>query len=184
MNIQKFNSEIEELVELLCSNVWPYHANARLERQSIRNAAEKGYYCDGRETFWIISEQQKVGILVIDDIDDSIPLFDIRLIENVRGKGIGVKVLQWLQGYLFGELEKIRIEAYTRADNIAMQKCFIKGNFVKEGYLRNAWENEDGTILDSMLFAAIYDDWKNNTITLPKLDDTFFNNTLKIGEIK
>lgn len=181
MNILKYNNEIDELVELLCSNAWPYHANPKLDSQPIRNAVKKGYYSDGRETFWIIHEQQKVGVIVIDDIDDTIPLFDIRLVEDVRGKGIGVKVLHWLQDYLFGELSKIRIEAYTRADNIAMQKCFVKGNFVKEGYLRNAWENEDGTISDSVLFATIYDDWKNNTITLPKLHDDFAK-TLKEGE--
>ena len=171
MNILKFNNEADEFVELLCSNDWPYHSNAKLDHQSIRNAIKKGYYSDGRETFWIIHQQQKVGVLIIDDIEDTIPLFDIRLIEEVRGKGMGVKVLHWLQDYLFGELSKIRIEAYTRADNIAMQKCFVKGNFVKEGYLRNAWENDDGTISDSVLFAAIYEDWKNNTITWAKLHD-------------
>lgn len=42
---------------------------------------------------------------------------------------------------------------------------------MKEGYLRNAWENDDGTISDSVLFAAIYEDWKNNTITWAKLHD-------------
>lgn len=76
----------------------------------------------------------------------------------------------WLKDYLFGEKQKIRIEGYTRADNLAMRKCFTKAGFVKEGYLRNAWENEDGTISDTVLYGAIFDDWKENRITQSKID--------------
>ena len=51
-----------------------------------------------------------------------------------------------------------------------MRKCFTKAGFVKEGYLRNAWENEDGTISDTVLYGAIFDDWKENKITQSKID--------------
>ena len=135
MKIKLFNGENEKLVNLLCSNDWKYHSNPHLENNAIQKAVEKGYYDNGRETFWIILDSQKVGIIII---DDSIPLFDIRLTEGARGKNIGIQALLWLKDYLFGEKEKIRIEGYTRADNLAMRKCFTKAGFVKEGYLRNA----------------------------------------------
>lgn len=174
MEIGKFNDENEELIDLLCSNNWPFHSNQNLNRTVIKGAAERGYYADGRETFWIILDEQKVGIIIIDDIEDTIPLFDLRLTEQARGKGIGVKSLLWLKDYLYGEKKKIRIEGYTRADNLAMRKCFTNAGFVKEGYLRKAWENKDGTISDTVLYASIYDDWKENKITQTKLNEYSF----------
>lgn len=171
MNIQLFNNEKEELINFLCSNNWTYHSNPHANKSSILKAIEDGYYHDERETYWIILDEVKVGIIIIHDINDTIPLFDIRLMPNVRGKNIGTKALTWLKDYLFGQLNKIRIEGYTRADNLAMRKCFTKSGFVKEGYLRNAWENQDGTIFDSLLYSAIYTDWKENKITKSKIDD-------------
>ena len=70
-----------------------------------------------------------------------------------------------------GEKEKIRIEGYTRADNIAMRKCFISAGFVKEGYLRNAWENSDGTIYDTVLYGSIFEDWQTGSITPSKMNN-------------
>ena len=170
VKVQLFSTEAEELSQLLGDNEWPYHSNPQINRGKIKKAIEDGYYSNGRETFWLIVDDQKVGIVIIDDIDDTIPLFDIRLDRNARGRGIGMIALHWLQEYLFGEKNKIRIEGYTRADNYAMRKCFTKAGFVKEGYLRNAWENEDGSISDSVLYAAIYEDWKNKVITPTKID--------------
>ena len=108
----------------------------------------------------------KRGIRSKSDISDTIPLFDIRLDTRYRGKGYGVKTLLWLQNYLFGKKDKIRIEGYTRVDNIGMRKCFAKAGFVKEGYLRNAWENADGTVTDSIVYGAIKDDWILGRTTL------------------
>lgn len=171
IKFQLFNSEVEELTALLCQSVWPFHANAHMQAKAIKDACENGYYSNGRETFWVVENDQKVGIIIINDIDDTIPLFDIRLTSTQRGKGVGVQSLQWLQDYLFGERGKIRIEGYTRADNLAMRKCFNNAGFVKEGYLRNAWENDDGTIQDSVLYAAIFKDWKNKVVTPIKQND-------------
>ena len=171
LEVRKFHSENEELIDLLCSNEWPFHGKVHLEPEAIRKAIEKGYYAEGRETFWIIETEQKVGILIIDDIEDTIPLFDLRLTKEARGKGIGQKSLTWLKDYLYREKGKIRIEGYTRADNLAMRKCFTKAGFVKEGYLRSAWENDDGTISDTVLYASIYEDWKEQKTTPIKLDE-------------
>ena len=155
LNIKLFNGEAKELIDLLSTNEWHFHSNPHVTANEIKEKVEKGYYSDDRETFWIIVDDQKLGILIIDDIEDTIPLFDLRLTANARGKGVGVQTLHWLQNYLFGERRKIRIEGYTRADNLAMRKCFTNAGFVKEGYLRNAWENADGTIHDTVLYASI-----------------------------
>lgn len=163
--------EIENLVELLTQNKWIHHIDQILKEESIRKAYTEGYYHYDRETHWIIDNEEKVGIIIIHDINDTIPLLDVRLDARYRGKGYGVKTLLWLQDYLFGERGKIRIEGYTRVDNIGMRKCFTKAGFVKEGYLRNAWENADGTVTDSILYGAIKDDWMLGRTTLIKMDD-------------
>ena len=171
MIIQKYNNEKEELIEFLTTNEWPFHVNTVVNRESITKTIENGYYEDEKETYWIIDDDVKQGILIIEDIDDSIPLIDIRLAETARGNGYGKQALLWLKNYLFGELGKIRVEGYTRADNLAMRKCFTNAGFVKEGYLRNAWENKDGSVSDSILYAALFTDWKTNCITRPNFED-------------
>ncbi|RNA66887.1 N-acetyltransferase [Alteribacter keqinensis] len=65
--------------------------------------------------------------------------------------------------------EKIRIEAYTRHDN-AMRKVFTRCNFQKEGYLRHSWENDDGTVDNSLIYAIIRKDWEQKTKTPVKID--------------
>ncbi|WP_339216152.1 GNAT family N-acetyltransferase [Solibacillus sp. FSL W8-0372] len=144
IKIQRFNSEIQELTDFLTNNEWPFFANPIVNPTEIKEKVANGYYEDGRETFWILVDHEKVGLLIIDDIDDSIPLFDIRLTPQPRGKGAGTQTLRWLQNYLFGEKGKIRIEAYT---------------------------NEGGTVFDSVLYAAIYEDWKTGKITPVQLDE-------------
>lgn len=57
---------------------------------------------------------------------------------------------------------------------MGMRKCFSKAGFVKEGYLRNAWENEDGTVTDSIVYSAIKDDWITGNSTPIKMDEVPF----------
>lgn len=174
MEFKLFQSEIEDLVELLTKNQWEYHGNQIVKEESVRENFKKGYYQNDRETYWIIDNGTKVGIIIINDISDSIPIFDMRLAPNYRGKGYGTKTLIWLKDYLFGEKNKIRIEGYTRYDNFGMRKCFTKAGFVKEGYLRSAWENEDGTVSDCVVYGAIRSDWESGLTTPIKINDVSF----------
>jgi len=138
MEIKLFTGEIDALVHLLTQNIWFYHTNQHVKEETVRAAFAEGYYENDRETYWILVNGEREGLIFIHGISDTIPLFDIRLDANCRGKGYGVQALHWLQAYLFEVKGKIRIEGYTRVDNIGMRKCFSKAGFVKEGYLRNA----------------------------------------------
>ena len=169
---KKLQDEVDELVDFITSNEWPFHAGEKSTKEQIINFFKNGWYGDGRETFWIEKNQAKVGLIIIHDIQDTIPLFDLRIRNNERGRGIGTQILLWLQDYIFNlPNEKIRIEAYTRSDNLAMRKAFTKSGFVKEGYLRNAWENNDGGYSDALCYAVIREDWEKHTITPIKIDD-------------
>ncbi len=54
-------------------------------------AADEG---GGHRTLWIVSDDRRLGVLRLDDISDNAPLFDIRLADEVRGRGIGQAALR------------------------------------------------------------------------------------------
>lgn len=175
LNFKKLENELDELVSFMTNQYWKFHSNPNLSQRQIINAYNDGWYQEDRETYWIENKNKKIGLIIIHDISDTIPLFDIRLDNNVRGKGCGTKVVRWITDYIFGLPDnKIRIEAYTRSDNIAMRKTLNKCGFVKEGYLRCAWENDDGSVSDSICYAIIRDDWESKALTPIKLNDLPF----------
>lgn len=93
----------------------------------------------------------------------------------MRGLGYGLKAVNWIINYIFSILEvKIRIEAYTRIDNPAMRKVLFNCNFQKEGYLRRSWENNDGTVVDSLVYGIIREDWEQGKKTPISIDDVEF----------
>ena len=168
----KFNQELPELISFMTNNHWEFHANPRPTEKQIVEAFQSGWYEEDRETFWIEKQNEKIGLIIIHDISDTIPLFDIRLANDVRGKGYGTKAVKWLIDYIFSLPDrKIRIEAHTRSDNLAMRKTLSHCGFVKEGYFRQAWENTDGTVSDSICYAIIRSDWENQVVTPIKLNE-------------
>ncbi|WP_096152840.1 MULTISPECIES: GNAT family N-acetyltransferase [Bacillus] len=161
-----------DLVTFLTSCRWPFHGDPEPKKESILERIEKGWYEDNRHTFWVIEDGKRIGLVIIYDINDSIPLFDIRIREDIRGRGFGAQSVKWLTDYVFNmEPSKIRLEAHTRSDNYAMRKTLHKCGFVKEGYLRYSWENDDGTIHDAITYSIIRPDWENELRTPIRLDD-------------
>ncbi|MDG5471491.1 GNAT family protein [Jeotgalibacillus sp. ET6] len=167
----RFENEVEHLVHFMTQSSWDFHSNPKPTREGILIDYNDGLYDNDNEIYWIELEQKKIGLIMIHDSSDTIPLFDIRLEEGARAKGIGALAVKWLTDHIFNQPNKIRIEAYTRSDNTAMRKTLNKCGFVKEGYLRQAWENEDGGICDSVCYAMIRSDWENKTRTPIKLND-------------
>ena len=172
ISFRKFENELDELVSFMISNYWGFHREQKSSDEHVIKAYHKGWYQDDRETYWIENSDEKIGLIIIHDITDTIPLFDIRLSDKVRGKGFGTKAVKWITEYIFTLSDtKIRVEAYTRSDNLAMRKTLSKCGFVKEGYLRHSWENEDGSVSDSVCYAIIRSDWENNIVTPIQLND-------------
>jgi len=175
LRFKKFNHELDDLILFMTTNTWEFHSNPNPTKEQIVNTYKNGWYENDRETFWIEYKNQKIGMLIIHDFSDTIPSFDIRIDGHYQGKGFGEKAVTWLIDYIF-QLpdEKIRLEAYTRNDNIRMRKTLHKCGFVKEGYLRQSWENDDGSIHDSVCYSVIRTDWENNVKTPTKLYDLPF----------
>ena len=79
-------------------------------------------------TFWIRDRGKTVGMVRLFDLDDldvGSPLFDLRIAEGHRGRGLGRQAVHWLTDHLFTTFAMLhRIEATTRDENMAMQAVF------------------------------------------------------------
>ncbi|WP_033828781.1 GNAT family N-acetyltransferase [Bacillus andreraoultii] len=167
--------ELEDLVTFFIENTWEFHRDPHPSKYKIMQSFHKGWYQDERATFWINKNGEKIGLIILDDITDTIPMFDIRLATRWRGMGYGTEAVNWIKEYIFRLPDrKIRIEAYTRYDNVPMRKALTKCGFVKEGYLRDAWENDDGSLMDAMIYAITRSDWEHGITTPIKLDAETF----------
>ncbi|KIL43082.1 GNAT family N-acetyltransferase [Jeotgalibacillus campisalis] len=175
LSFKKYENEVEDLVSLLTKNKWEFHSNPAPVRKEILKKYRDDWHEKDKEIFWIESVDKKIGLIMLHDLTDSIPLFDLRLENNSRGKGFGSQAVCWITDYIFKLPDnKIRIEAYTRSDHIAMRKTLSKCGFVKEGYLRQSCENADGSVSDSVCYAIIRSDWENKITTPIKLNDLPF----------
>ncbi|QOY35570.1 GNAT family N-acetyltransferase [Anaerobacillus isosaccharinicus] len=163
---------VEGIVKFLISDTWPFHGEENPTEELIRMKFQKGVYtADGNKSFWIIKNNENIGLIRLFDLPDPTCLFDIRLSKKQRGQGFGVEAVNWLTDYVFTNCSHInRIEGHTRNDNFAMRKTFFKCGYVKEAYHRKAWPQK-GFLYDSIGYAMIREDWANKTKTL--IDDKF-----------
>ena len=107
-----------------------------------------------------------MGLVRIFDLQDSIPLLDIKISRKYRGSGVGTKVVKWLTEYIFTQLpDKERIESYTRQDNYSMRCVFHKCGFVKEAHHRKSWRDKNGELYDAIGYGITKEDWANGEIT-------------------
>lgn len=174
LSFMDFEDELEDLVTFLTSNTWEFHGDSNPSAEKIIKNFEEGFYNgEDTKTFWILlNDELKIGVLRIFDLTDSTPLFDIRISNAYRGKGIGVKVIQWLTNHIFTQYKMInRIEGYTRQDNYAMRTVFYQCNFVKEAYHRKSWKDRDGNLYDSVGYCILREDWIKNETTIIDWND-------------
>jgi RimJ/RimL family protein N-acetyltransferase len=145
-----------DVVTFLTSNEWPFHADPN---PTVDDVGEMSFVGDDVVSFWIADGEVRVGLIRVfdlDDIDDGSPLFDVRIAETHRGRGVGRAAVGWVTAHLFATYPNLRrIEATTRADNAAMQAVFAATGYQLEGRLREAWKQADGTWHDSLAYGIL-----------------------------
>ncbi|QAA33408.1 GNAT family N-acetyltransferase [Clostridium manihotivorum] len=174
---EEFKDEIEELVSFLTADSWEFFGTPNQKEERIREAYKNGTYnSEYCKTFWImIDSSTRAGFIRIYDLEDDIPVFDIRLSSKYRGKGIGTIAVNWMVDYIFNNFpDKTSIEGYTRQDNYPMRNVFHKCGFVKEAHHRNGWVCSDGRKYDSIGYGFIKEDWKKGTSTPVQWNDYKF----------
>ena len=164
-------SEKDRLINFLSSGYWPYHSIPKIPIDKLEKQFNTGYFNgEGNRTFIIEDRLEDiVGVMRLFDLgsgkdDDETPLFDIKIKEESRGKGIGKQALSWLTDFVFTNYpNKLRFEATTRVDNIAMRKVFEHCGFVKEAHYRQAWPDIEGNRYDCTGYSILRSDWLNKT---------------------
>lgn len=167
--------EHEKLIEFMTTNSWPYHGHEHPVRALIeKTIVEGGYKSDQVKTFWIENDEgEQVGLVKIFDLQDEIPLFDLRIADSYRGQGYGPKALRMIADFVFSLPEKkIRLEGHTRHDNFAMRKAFERTGFVKEAHLRQAWFSpKQNRYHDAVTYGMTREDWEAGVTTPVMWDD-------------
>ncbi len=162
-----------ELVEFLTTHEFPFHAARRLTRSVVERRIDDGRFGDAdHASYWIQTDAGRIGLVVLTDLTDDAPLFDLRLATAHRGKGLGADVLKALTAHVFTTLPAVnRFEGQTREDNIAMRKTFLRAGFVKEAHYREGWPVENGPRLASVGYSILRGDWQTGRTTPVVWDD-------------
>lgn len=157
----------------LSSNRFPFHVNpAPSPAQAAARVAAGDFWNPESQGYWIQADGTDIGLAVLEDLGDENPVFDLRLAEAHRGKGLGVDVVRALCRLVFTEMPEVfRFEGQTREDNLAMRRTFLRAGFVKEAHYRQAWPTADGDRAASVAYAILRSDWESGTVTPLVFDD-------------
>jgi RimJ/RimL family protein N-acetyltransferase len=162
-----------DLVRFLTSNRFPFHVRQILDAAAADQLIAAGRF-DSAESvgFWVMDGEDRVGIAVLEDLQDDTPLFDLRLSEAHRGRGLGFAALTALIEYVFSSMPHVnRFEGHTRDDNVAMRRTFLRAGFAKEAHYRRSWPGVDGETHDSVGYAILRGDWLSGGVTPVNWDD-------------
>ncbi|MBP2436630.1 GNAT family N-acetyltransferase [Microbacterium amylolyticum] len=160
------------LIEFLTSNEFPFHVRRRVDVAAVEERIADGdFSAPSHAALRIEDDGNLIGIVVLDDLDDGDPLFDVRLAEKFRGKGLGVQALTALADYVFRAYPDVdRIEGQTRDDNRAMRRSMLRAGFVKEAHYRGGWPTDAGP-RDSIAYGLLRSDHESGTVTPLTWDD-------------
>ena len=165
----------EALVALLSENAWPFHLDPRPTRRQAEEAVDAGAWGDeDHAAYWIDDDAHgRVGVVRLEDLTDPTPLFDLRVAEPFRGRGLGAEILTSLTRLVFETMPAVdRFEGQTREDNLPMLRTFRRAGWVKEAHYRRGWPVEGGEPLASVAYAILRQDWEDGTVTpVPWEDD-------------
>lgn len=160
-------NDTDDLVSFLTSNRFPFHVQAAPQSADTWGRIAKGHFWnEDTQGYWVVKDELRIGMATLEDLQDDSPLFDLRLHESQRGKGVGVEVLRALCDKVFQTMPNtLRFEGQTREDNIAMRKTFLRAGFLKEAHYRLGWPTNDGGHVASIAYSILRQDWENGTVT-------------------
>lgn len=157
-----------ELVDHVSSQDYPFHVWRNPSRADVESRLAEGRYLDkDHATYWVDhSTEGRIGIVILDDLTEDTPMFDLRLTNAARGRGLGREVLEAVTDLVFTTMpEARRFEGQTREDNVAMRRTFLRAGFLKEAHYREGWPVDGGEPLASVAYAILRRDWESGTTT-------------------
>lgn len=168
-------ADTEDVTAFLSSNRFPFHVQSAPRAQAVRAGVESGRFWNAdTQGYWVLRDGQRLGMAVLEDLQEASPLFDLRLDETHRGKGLGVEIVRALCDLVFTTMPGVlRFEGQTREDNIAMRETFLRCGFLKEAHYRMGWPTEDGRHLASIAYAILRQDWQHGTVTTFEWEESY-----------
>ena len=162
MRLGPHGADVPALAEFLSSHTFPFHIGRSYTRQEAEaSAASDRWSNQETRSYWVVVDGEHVGIASLDDLQDDTPMFDLRLADAHRGRGLGVPVLKALTSEVFRlKPEARRFEGQTREDNLAMRAVFLRAGWVKEAMYREGWGEHT-----SVAYAILRRDWESGTTT-------------------
>lgn len=157
-----------ELVDHVSSQDYPFHVWRNPSRADVESRlAEGGYLDEDHATYWVDhATEGRIGIVILDDLTEDTPMFDLRLMNAARGRGLGRAVLEAVTDLVFTTMpEARRFEGQTREDNVAMRRTFLRAGFLKEAHYREGWPVDGGEPLASVAYAILRRDWESGSTT-------------------
>jgi RimJ/RimL family protein N-acetyltransferase len=159
-------SELQDVVEFITSQPWPYHA---IPFPDAGNVSTMALAAPETASFWVVADGNRIGLIRLQDLDDigeGSPVFDLRLAANARGRGVGRIALRLLCELSFSRWPELhRIEGKTRDDNFAMQRIFEICGFRCEGRLRETWPTSEAKWHDTLVYGILRREWQSATIS-------------------
>ncbi|TXR56592.1 GNAT family N-acetyltransferase [Quadrisphaera setariae] len=166
------SADAEHLADFLTRQAWPFHVRERWTReQALASAADGSWVGPHTHAHWLLADGERAGLVRFDDVDDGTPLFDLRIDESHRRRGLGTAAVRWLSQHLSDRDPQLqRIEANTRIDNAVMRAVLQRCGFVKESHYRSAWPGEGGRLFDGIGHGLMRADWVSGTTTPVRWD--------------
>ncbi|CAQ02968.1 GNAT family N-acetyltransferase [Clavibacter sepedonicus] len=158
----------EALRAFLTSNAFPFHVRPAPTTADVdARIADGDFQGPEHEALWVeVAGSGRVGLVVLDDLEDPGVLFDLRLAESARGRGLGVPVVRAMTEHVFRTYPHVtRFEAQTRDDNRAMRRVLVRAGFVKEAHYRDGWPVAGGEPRASVGYAVLRRDHESGTTT-------------------
>jgi RimJ/RimL family protein N-acetyltransferase len=167
-------AEAAALRAFLTSNAFPFHGEPHPTDEDVdRRIADGGLSAPDHQALWVDAEGHgRIGLAVLDDLDDPGLMFDLRLAERHRGQGLGAPVLRALTAHVFRSFpHATRFEGQTRDDNAAMRRVLRAAGFVMEARYRDGWPVAGGAPRDSVGYGILRRDHETGTTTPVAWDD-------------
>lgn len=158
----------DELLPFMLSNEFPFHVSSGSSPDAVEgNIAEGGFGGPGHACYWVESASEgRIGLAILEGLEDDAPMFDLRLASAARGHGLGESILKAFTTEVFKRWPNAnRFEGQTREDNIAMRKTFLRSGFLKEAHYREGWPVTGGQPLASVAYAILRRDWETGQTT-------------------
>jgi RimJ/RimL family protein N-acetyltransferase len=167
-------ADADELRAFLTSNAFPFHMRPRPTAADVdARIADGDFAGPEHEALWVeAAGSGRVGLVVLDDLEDPGVMFDLRLAEAARGRGLGVPVLRALTAHVFRTYPHVtRFEGQTREDNRAMRRTLVRAGFVKEAHYRDGWPVAGAAPRASVGYGILRRDHEAGTTTPVVWDD-------------